>query len=569
MSLTAKDKPWLKSYPSRVPEFLDSPPYPHLAAFIYSLAERYGTLPAFTNFGTTHSFQDIIQKAEYFAGFLQSLGYQKGDRFAIMMPNLLQYPVVFYGCLLAGVIAVNVNPLYTARELRHQLHDAGAKGIIIAENFAHTFADVRTELPEVKDVVITAFGDELGFFKGMALNIAIRHFKKLVPNYRIDGAIDYKNALKQGRSHELQTPELSLDDTALLQYTGGTTGLAKGAKLSHRNLLANIQQVDCWIGNEVNESGLVLITALPLYHVFCCTVNALYFPSRGMHNILVTNPRDMKSFIRLLKKRPFHVMTGVNTLFKGLLHQPEFKHCGFSKLRFVIAGGMPLEKVVADEWQKVTGNVIIEGYGLTETSPIVFVNLLYNDAYTGGCGYPMPSTEISLHNDNGEEVPVGEPGVLWVKGPQVMQGYWQNDEATASTIVDGWLDTGDIATMNENGLFKIVDRKKDMVLVSGFNVYPTEVEAVLSEHPDVAEVCVIGVPSQATGEKVKAFIVRKAGSSLTADQLIGFANENLTGYKRPKEYEFIDELPKSNIGKVLRRELAEREKQKAAECHAD
>lgn len=563
MTITAKDKPWLAQYPDEIPAEITNYPHKNLGELILSLAQRYGDAPAFTNFNTTLSFQETITRAKAFAAYLQhELGYQKGDRFAIMMPNLLQYPVVLYGCLMAGIVAVNVNPLYTARELRHQLHDAQVKGIIIAENFAHTFADIRAELPEVKDVIITQFGDEHAFLKGALMNFVVRNIKKLVPNFHIENTLRYKTILKKGKQLTFTPPELDYNDTALLQYTGGTTGLAKGAILTHKNLLANIYQVDAWVGQAVEKTGYLCITPLPMYHVFCCTVNALCFPNKGMHSILITNPRDMKSFIQTLKKYPFHVMTGVNTLFKGLLHSPEFQHCDFSQVRFVIAGGMPLEKVVADKWQQVTGNVIIEGYGLTETSPIVFVNFLWNESYTGGCGYPLPSTEISVRDDDGKELSAGEAGQLWVKAPQVMQGYWNQPEETTKTLIDDWLDTGDICTMSEKGFFKIVDRKKDMILVSGFNVYPTEVEAVLSEHPDVKEVCVIGVPSDSTGEAVKAYIVPHEGAKLDAQQLKAFANENLTGYKRPKQYEFTDELPKSNVGKILRRELVEREKQK-------
>lgn len=560
--ITAKDKPWLTEYPKEIPYEIVNYPHKNLYQFIQSLAQQYGKSPAFTNFNTTLSFNDTIARSQAFASYLQQkLGYQKGDRFAIMLPNLLQYPIVLYACLMSGIVAVNVNPLYTARELRHQLQDAQVKGIIIAENFAHIFAEVQNELPHIQDVIITRFGDEHTFIKGTIINVILRYIKKLVPPFHIENALNYHDIIRQGKQLRLTPPELALDDVALLQYTGGTTGLAKGAILTHKNLLANIYQVDAWIGSDVKEAELICITPLPMYHIFCCTVNALCFPSKGMHSILITNPRDITSFIKTLKKYPFHVMTGVNTLFKGLLNAPEFEQCPFSNVRFVIAGGMPLEKVVADKWQAVTGNVIIEGYGLTETSPIVFVNFLKNDSYTGGCGYPIPSTEISVRNEEGEEQPVGEPGQLWVKAPQVMQGYWNQPEETAKTLIDGWLDTGDICTMNEKGFFKIVDRKKDMILVSGFNVYPTEVEAVLSEHPGVQEICVIGLPCETTGEQVKAYVVPRTGSNLNIDQLKGFANENLTGYKRPKIYEFINELPKSNVGKVLRRALHDREKQ--------
>ncbi|UJF24978.1 AMP-binding protein [Suttonella sp. R2A3] len=559
VSLTSLDRPWLEHYPPGRPAEIESFHHQNLADYLQAVFVEYADEPSYTNFGTTLTFRQVSERAHAFAAYLQhELGYKKGDRIALMMPNLLQYPVCFYGCQLAGLVVVNVNPLYTARELEHQLHDAQVKGIVIAENFAHTLADARNQLPEIEDIIVTKFGDELGFFKGMALNFAIRYIKKLVPNYYLAGALNYSDVVSKGKSLELKRVEMTLDDVAMLQYTGGTTGVAKGAMLTHKNILANVEQVNLWVGEEVKESGLIMITALPLYHIFCCTVNCLLFPSKGMHSVLVTNPRDMKSFVKLLAKYPPAVTTGVNTLFKGLLNTDGFDRLDFSDLKFVISGGMPLEKVVSEEWQAVTGNVIIEGYGLTETSPIVCVNWLYADGFTNGIGYPMPSTEVMLCDEDGEVVGVDTPGEMWVRGPQVMKGYWNQPEENKTAITEeGWFKTGDMAQMDETGFFKIVDRKKDMILVSGFNVYPTEVEGVIMEHPAVLEVGCIGVPSEESGEVVKAYIVLKKGKKVSEEELRKFAKENLTGYKRPKFYQFCDELPKSNVGKILRRKLPE------------
>lgn len=555
--------PWLAGYPDYLPKEIEHYGHPNLGAFVDEMCQKYGDLPAYTNFATTRSFTQIHQRARAMAAYLQQeLGYQKGDRLAIMMPNLMQYPVCLYACFMAGIVAVNINPLYTARELKHQLADADVKGIVIAENFAHTFAQVQADLPDVKDIIITSIGDELGTFKGMAVNFVVRYIKKLVQPHHFIHSLTYKQCLSKGRQLSLQAVDVTREDIAVLQYTGGTTGVAKGAVLTHKNLLANVKQVELWVKEAIDRPGLVCVTPLPLYHIFSCTVNSLCFPGLGMHNVLITNPRDMKAFIRTIKRHPFSVMTGLNTLFKGLLHAPGFRELDFSELRFVVSGGMPLEKVVADKWQEVTGNVIIEGYGLTETSPIVTINWLKNDTYTNGIGYPVPSTQVMLCDDNGQPVAVGEAGEMWVKGPQVMQGYWQQPQETANCLRDGWFKTGDMAVMNDKGFFRIVDRKKDMVLVSGFNVYPTEVEAVLVSHPDVLEVAVIGVPNENSGEVVKAFIVCKQGRSVSEDTLRAFAKENLTGYKRPKIYEFREELPKSPVGKLLRRELMREEREK-------
>ena len=557
-------RPWLASYRAEVPHDCAGGEYPNLAAFLEAMFARHAALPAFSNFRRTLSFAEIGERARAFAAYLRhDLGYQLGDRLALMMPNILQFPICLYGCMLAGVVVVNVNPLYTARELEHQLNDSGARGIVLAENFTRSVAEVRPQVPTLRDIVVTCYGDEMGWFWSPIVDFYVRHIGKLVPKYYLPGVIPFKKMLKVGRERPFTRYEAQPQDMAMLQYPGGTTGVAKGAVLTHANLLANATQINLWIGSGNIGTGDVIITALPLYHIFSCTINALGFSSRGVHAVLVTNPRDIKSFLTILRRHPPTMLTGVNTLFKTLLNTPAFRQLDFSHLRYVIAGGMALEKTVSDEWQALTGNVIVVGYGLTETSPLVCVNHMDVAAYNGTIGYPMPGTDVTLRDDNGAIVPLGEPGEMWVRGPQVMQGYWQQPDETRRALQDGWLKTGDIAVMRADGALKIVDRKKDMILVSGFNVYPSEVEAVLAQHPAVLEVACIGVPSEGSGEKVKACVVARPGKRLTIEELQKFASANLTAYKRPKAYEFCDDLPKSNVGKILRRELVAREKAKA------
>ena len=559
-------RPWLASYKEGVPHTFTGSEYENLGAFLEDMFARHADRPAFSNFRRTLTYRDIAERARAFAAFLQNeLGYKPGDRLALMMPNILQYPICLYGCMLAGVVAVNVNPLYTTRELEHQLNDSGVRGIVLAENFTRSVAGVRPQVPSLRDIIVTRYGDEMGAFWAPIVNFYVRHVAKLVPKYYLPGVIPFKKLLKIGRKLPFTRYDAKPDDMAMLQYTGGTTGVAKGAMLSHANLLANATQINLWIVGGNIGPGDVIITALPLYHIFCCTINSLGFSSCGVHAVLVTNPRDIKSFITILHRHPPTMITGVNTLFKTLLNNPAFRRLDFSRLRYVIAGGMPLEKAVSDEWQALTGNVIVEGYGLTETSPLVCVNHMDVAAYNGTIGYPMPGTDVSLCDDNGAIVPLGEPGEMWVRGPQVMQGYWQHSDETRRAMQDGWLKTGDIAVMRPDGALKIVDRKKDMILVSGFNVYPSEVEAVLAQHPAVLEVACIGVPSEGSGEKVKACVVTRPGKKLTIEELQKFATANLTAYKRPKVYEFCDDLPKSNVGKILRRELVAREKAKTGE----
>ena len=554
-----RHRPWLAYYPPQVPADLPDMPFANVGEYLQDIFARHGTSRAFSNFGTTLTFADIDERSRAFAAYLQRvLGYKPGDRLALMMPNLLQFPVVFYGCLRAGIVVVNVNPLYTPHELKHQLVDAEVKGIVIAENFARTLSEIHGSLPTIQHVILTRFGDELGLCKGKAVNGIVKFVKKLVPHHDLYNIIPYRRIFKQGRKLDFTPPTLSHDALAMLQYTGGTTGLAKGAMLTHGNILANVQQVDHWLRAIDDQPGEVLITALPLYHIFCCTVNALCFPGRGVHSVLVTNPRDMAGFVKILRKYPFAIITGVSTLFKGLLLQKAFKELDFSTLRLAVAGGMPLEESVAEEWRRVTGNVIVEGYGLTETSPVVCCNLPGNTRYSGTIGYPLPSTEISLRDDNEQEVAPGETGELWVRGPQVMQGYWRQPGESAHVKNDeGWLKTGDMARMDDNGQVRIVDRKKDMILVSGFNVYPNEVETVLAGHPAVLEVGCCASGSKESGEVVKAYVVVKEGRETSAEELLAYARQHLTAYKCPKLFQFCQELPKSNVGKILRRKLAE------------
>lgn len=550
-------KPWLAHYPPHVPAELPAAPFACLGDYLQDIFTRFADKPAFSNFGTTLTFATIEERSRAFAAYLQRvLGYKPGDRLALMMPNILQFPIVFYGCLRAGIVVVNVNPLYTPHELRHQLMDAEVRGIVIAENFAKTLSEIHGSLPSVEHVILTRFGDELPYFKGKTVNAIVKYVKKLVPHHDLYNIIPYRRILKKGRRLDFTPPALGGQDLAMLQYTGGTTGLAKGAMLSHGNILANVQQIDVWIGGFLDKAGQVLITALPLYHIFCCTANILCLPSRGMHSVLVTNPRDMPGFVKILRRYPFAVITGVSTLFKGLLQQSAFKTLDFSRLRVTVAGGMPLDQSVAEEWREVTGNSITEGYGLTETSPVVCFNLLEEQGWNGTIGYPLPSTEISLRDNDDVEVPLGEAGEIWVRGPQVMQGYWRQEGESAHAFAEGgWFKTGDIARMDEYGRLRIVDRKKDMILVSGFNVYPNEIECVLSGHPAVLEVGCCAVPSAESGEMVKAYIVLREGRETSEEELKAFARQRLTAYKCPRSYQFCTDLPKSTVGKILRRKL--------------
>ena len=550
-------RPWLASYPAGVPAEIDADQYSSVPQVLQSAIDRYRDNPAFSNLGKTLSYGEIDRASAQLAAYLLGeLGLKKGDRVAIMMPNCLQYPISTFGILRAGLTVVNVNPMYTPRELKHQLVDSGAVAILVVDNFGRTVQDALSGT-QVKQVITTGLGDLLGFPKGAIVNFVLRYVKKMVPDYDIPGAIRFADALSLGQRHSLPEIQIEPGDVAFLQYTGGTTGVAKGAMLTHRNLVANMQQASAWIDTLVRDGQEIIITALPLYHIFSLTANGLVFMKIGALNYLITNPRDMPGFVKELSKVPFTAITGVNTLFNGLLNTPGFDKIDFSHLRLTLGGGMAVQRAVAERWKQVTGVPLIEAYGLTETSPAACINPMDLADYNGSIGLPVPSTDACVKDEDGRTLPVGEVGELCIKGPQVMKGYWQRPEDTAAVIDDeGWLHTGDMARMDEAGYFYIVDRKKDMILVSGFNVYPNEVEDVIAMMPQVLEVAAVGVPDDKSGEAVKVVIVRK-DPSLTAEQVKAHARLNLTGYKQPRFVEFREELPKTNVGKILRRELRE------------
>ncbi|KFN51487.1 long-chain fatty acid--CoA ligase [Arenimonas composti] len=549
------ERPWLSSYPQGIPAEVDVDKYPSIVAVLEEACATYGGNPAYENLGREISYADVDRLSAQFANYLlHEMKLKKGDRVALMMPNLLQYPIAIFGVLRAGMTVVNTNPLYTARELKHQLTDSGASVIVVLENFAHVVAEVVGQTA-VKQVVTTGVGDMLGFPKGAVVNFLLRHVRKQVPDYDLPGAIGFRDALDLGSRHALPPIDIRGHDIAFLQYTGGTTGVAKGAMLTHRNLVANMQQSSAWLGTNCKPGKEQIITALPLYHIFALTANCLVFMKFGGLNHLITNPRDMKGFVKTLGKIPFTAITGVNTLFNGLLNTPGFADVDFSHMHLSLGGGMAVQRAVADRWKKVTGVTLVEAYGLTETSPAACMNPLDLADYNGAIGLPIPSTDACVKDDDGRALPVGEVGELCIRGPQVMAGYWNRPEETAKVLdAEGWLHTGDMAKMDEQGFFYIVDRKKDMILVSGFNVYPNEIEDVIALMPGVLEVAAVGVPDEKSGESVKVVIVRK-DPALTPEQVKAFCRENLTAYKQPRLVEFRDELPKSNVGKILRREL--------------
>ncbi|MEO8001000.1 MAG: AMP-binding protein [Arenimonas sp.] len=551
----SQDRPWLLSYPKNIPATIDVDEFPSIVSVLKNACDKYSNNPAFSNFGKTITYTDVDRLSTQFANYLlHDLKLKKGDRVALMMPNILQYPVAIFGVLRAGLTVVNTNPMYTARELKHQLVDSGAKVIVVMEMFAHTVADVVKET-SIQQVITTCVGDMLGFPKGPLINFVFKHIKKAIPDYNLPGAIKFNDALSAGSGHQLPNIDIRSSDIAFLQYTGGTTGVAKGAMLTHRNLVANMQQASAWIGTNVKPGKEIIITALPLYHIFALTSNCLVFMKFGGLNYLITNPRDMDGFVAELKKIPFTAITGVNTLFNGLLNTKGFDEINFSTMHLSLGGGMAVQRSVAERWKKATGVTLVEAYGLTETSPAACMNPLDMAEYNGAIGLPIPSTDACLLDDDGNDVPLGEPGELCIRGPQVMDGYWQRPEETAKVIDEnGWLHTGDIAKMDAGGYFYIVDRKKDMILVSGFNVYPNEIEDVIATMPQVLEVAAVGVPDEKSGEAVKVVIVKK-DPSLTAEEVKAFCKENLTGYKLPRLVEFRTELPKTNVGKILRREL--------------
>lgn len=547
--------PWLASYPAAVSAEIDTNQYQSIVDVIQEACNQYRQKPAFMNMGRILTYDDVDRLSSNFASYLlNELKLKKGDRVALMLPNILQYPIAIFGVLRAGLTVVNTNPMYTPRELKHQLTDSGAVAIVVLDNFAHTLADVIADTP-IKHVLTTAVGDLLSFPKSAITNFIVKYVKKLVPDYQIKGAVRLREALSLGARQPAPKVSLTHEDLAFLQYTGGTTGVAKGAMLTHRNLIGNMLQSGDWIGANTRRGEEVIITALPLYHIFALTANCLVFIRLGGLNVLITNPRDMKAFVKELSQINFTAITGVNTLFNGLLNTEGFDKLDFSHLRLSLGGGMAVQRAVAERWKKVTGCTLVEAYGLTETSPAVCMNPLDLKEYNGAIGLPVPSTIVSIQDDAGNELPQGDVGELCVKGPQVMRGYWQRPEETAKVIDErGWLHTGDIAKMDAGGYFFIVDRKKDMILVSGFNVYPNEIEDVIATHPGVLEVAAVGVPDDKSGEAVKIVIVKK-DPNLTAEAIKAHCRENLTGYKQPKIVEFRDSLPKSNVGKILRREL--------------
>ena len=544
---------WHQQYPKGVPHQVDVENYSSITDLVTTNVRKFSNQPAFTNMGITLSFAEVDRLSDYFANYLtHKCGLKKGDRIAIQLPNTLQFPVAMFGAIKAGLIVVNTNPLYTEREMEHQFKDSGAKAIVILANFAFQLEKIIHNT-QIEHVMVTELGDLFPTFKRILINGAVKYIKKMVPKYKLPKARSFITCLEEGKQFDYKPVETSRADIAFLQYTGGTTGVAKGAMLTHGNIIANMTQVFAWLGPRLNEGEEVILTPLPLYHIFSLSVNCLALMAYGAHNILITNPRDIPDFIKTMKKYPFTCMSGVNTLYNALADHPDISSVDFSKLKVSVAGAMALQENVAQKWKKATGQKVIEGYGLTESSPVVTVNPVDGTDQRGTIGLPVPSTDIKLIDEEGNTVPEGEAGELCVKGPQVMQGYWERPEETAKVLKDGWLLTGDIAQMQPDGFFKIVDRKKDMILVSGFNVYPNEIEDMVAMHPAVREVAAIGVPDDKSGEAVKIFVVKN--SEVSAEDLRAFAKEKLTAYKVPRYVEFRDDLPKSNVGKILRRML--------------
>jgi long-chain acyl-CoA synthetase len=557
------DKIWLAHYPKGVPPEIDVNEYASIRDVFEESVAKYGTRPAFSCMGKAITFSELDTLSAAFGAWLQGIGCNKGTRIALMMPNILQYPICLFGILRAGCTVVNVNPLYTPRELEHQLNDSGAEVIVCVENFASVVQQVIGK-SKVRQPVVTSIGEMLGF-KGLAVDFVLRHVKKMIPAYSLPGAIRLSDALADGRKRTLTRVPITHDDIAFLQYTGGTTGVAKGAMLVHRNIVANLLQARAWLSPFLDPNRReVIITPLPLYHIFSLTANCLVFMTLGGENVLIPNPRDIPGFIGEMAKYRFTAITGVNTLFNALVNSDAFTKLDFSTLRLTLGGGMAVQQAVAEKWKQVTGVPLIEAYGLTETSPAATMNPLDLPAYNGTIGLPISSTELTLRDDAGQTVALGQPGEICIRGPQVMAGYWQRQDETDKVIdKDGWFATGDVGVMDERGYVKIVDRKKDMILVSGFNVYPNEIEAVVAMHPGVLECAAVGVPDPKSGEMVKLFIVRK-DEALVVEDVLAHCRLHLTGYKCPRDVEFRTELPKSNVGKILRRELRDEAKKKAA-----
>jgi long-chain acyl-CoA synthetase len=546
-------KPWLKQYPTSVPHDINPDTISSIVDLFENSVKKFKNKVAFRNMGKDLTYDELDKLSAQMASFFQHTAHlKKGDRVIIQMPNLLQYPIVMFGALRAGLVVVNTNPLYTAREMLHQFNDSGATAIVILANFAHLLEEI---LPQtgLKTVVITELGDQLGFPKKQLVNFVVRHVKKMVPKYKISNHYSFEKALSIGSSRPSNPVPLRNTDIAFLQYTGGTTGISKGAILTHRNIIANMLQISAWMKPLLHEGRETIVTALPLYHIFSLTVNCLAFMYKGNTNLLVTNPKDIPAFIKLLQKEHFTVFTGVNTLFNALMNHPDFNKINFKNLKLSVAGAMALQSAVAERWNKLTNTPVIEGYGLTESSPVACCNPVVGKSKIGSIGLPLPSTDIALLDDDGNPVPLGKPGELCIKGPQVMDGYYNRPDETAKTIKNGWLHTGDVAIIDQEGFFKIVDRKKDMILVSGFNVYPNEIEDIVTQHTSVLEAAAVGIPDEKSGEVVKLFVVKR--SEVTVDEIITHCKKNLVAYKVPKIVEFRSELPKTNVGKILRRAL--------------
>lgn len=551
-----EERPWLKLYQAGVPANIDPDVYPNVVTMVDDVMKKYKNLDAFSCMGKSLTFSQVDRMADQFAAYLQSRGLEPNDKIALMMPNLLQYPIALFGALRAGLIVVNTNPLYTPREMLHQFNDSNVKAILIAENFA---ANLQTILDQtsIKVIMTTSIGELLGFAKGKVVDFIVRRVRKAVPKYELPNAISFSTALKDGKKFKLNKHLGKPDDVIIHQYTGGTTGVSKGAMLTNRNLLANMLQIKAWMLPSLKEAEEVALCPLPMYHIFAFSVNCMAFMSFGTKNILITNARDISSVVKAMVSSKATIMTGVNTLFNALLNNKEFQQADFSSFKLAVGGGMAVQRPVSERWQAITGNALIEGYGMTEASPVVTVNPLGGAERIGTIGLPIPSTDIRIVDEQGNVLAPGGIGEIQIKGPQVMKGYYNRPDETKRTIVDGgWLCTGDIGKMYEDGFFEIVDRKKDMILVSGFNVFPNEIEEVVAGHPKVLEVAAIGVPDEKSTEVVKIFVVKK-DASLSKNELIQYCKANLTGYKVPKHVEFRTELPKTNVGKILRRALRE------------
>ncbi|PHN03265.1 AMP-binding protein [Flavilitoribacter nigricans] len=548
------ERPWLKNYPKGIPANIDADAYPNLVALLEETFEKYRKLPAFSCMGKEITFDYLDHMSAQFGAYLHSRGLVPGDRIALMMPNMLQYPIALFGALRAGLVVVNTNPLYTPREMEHQFTDSGVKAIVIAENFAANLEKIIGKT-EINTVILTSIGELLGAVKGTIVNFVVRNIKKMVPKFNIANTVTFSEALKQGKKFVIKEFTNEPDRVIIHQYTGGTTGVAKGAMLTNRNLVANMQQIRAWMMPYLKEKEEIALSPLPMYHIFAFTVNALALMSIGTRTVLITNPRDLSTVVGAFKDYKVTLMTGINTLFNALVNNDDFAKQDFSSLKITVGGGMAVQRPVAEKWQQVTGCVLSEGYGMTESSPVATINPLDGTGRMGTIGLPVSSTDIRIVDvDTGSPLPIGSTGEIQIKGPQVMKGYYNRPEETNKTIKDGWLCTGDIGVMSEDGFIQIVDRKKDMILVSGFNVYPNEVEEVVAAHPKVLEAAAVGIPSDKSGEVVKLFVVKK-DKSLKEKELMEYCRENLTGYKVPKEIEFRTELPKTNVGKILRRKL--------------